>query len=79
MGPIGDIMTTATTPTTDQTATEGNGLRNFRKIADVENFYRFVHENGLRREAKLIVSAITTHLNKGKKKVRKKRKSKKLQ
>jgi hypothetical protein len=68
-----------TTATTEQPTTEGNGLRNFRKTADVENFYRFVHESGLRREAKLIVSAITTHLNKGKKKTRKKRKSKKLQ
>lgn len=75
-------MTTATattTPTTEQPGIEGKGLRNFRHTADVENFYRFVHENGLRREAKLIMSAISTHLNKGKKKTRKKRKSKKLQ
>jgi hypothetical protein len=68
-----------TTTTTETPTLEGKGLRNFRNSADVENFYRFVHENGLRREAKLIMSAIVSHLNKGKKKTRKKRKSKKLQ
>lgn len=68
-----------TTATTEQAAVEGKGLRNFKNSADVENFYRFVHESGLRREAKLIMSTIVDHLNKGKKKTRKKRKSKKLQ
>lgn len=69
---------TATT-TTNTEVTEGKGVRNFRSSADVENFYRFVHENGLRREAKLIFNTIVSQLNKSKKKVRKKRKTKKLQ
>ena len=67
------------TATTENAAGEGKGLRNFKNSADVENFYRFVHENGLRREAKLIMSSIVSALTKKKKKKTRKRRSKKLQ
>lgn len=56
-------------------------VRNFRNATDVENFYRFLNDNDLRKEAKL---ALETVLNKlaPKSKKRKKRNSagkKKLQ
>lgn len=33
-------------------------VRNFRSSVDIETFYRFVHENDLRREARLILELI---------------------
>lgn len=32
--------------------------RNFRAAVDIENFYRFVNENDLRREAKIMLELI---------------------
>lgn len=32
--------------------------RNFRTAIDIENFYRFVNDNDLRREAKLMLEMI---------------------
>ena len=52
-------------------------VRNFKAAADVENFYRFVHENGLRDEATKILKAI--HGVIGEKPKRKRRGRKKLQ
>ncbi|MBF0208771.1 MAG: hypothetical protein HQK53_18040 [Oligoflexia bacterium] len=52
---------------TDPTALNGN-LRNFRHSHDVENFYRFVYEHDLRREAKIIFDHIMTYFAKNKKK-----------
>ncbi|MDD0853888.1 hypothetical protein HBN50_12320 [Halobacteriovorax sp. GB3] len=52
--------------------------KNFKSSADVENFYRFVYENNLRREAKMILSAITG-LSKSASKTKRKRRSKKVQ
>ena len=49
--------------------------RNFRSSADVENFYRFVSENNLRREAKIVLQAIMKLVHESKKKS--KRESKK--
>lgn len=46
--------------------------RNFKNSPDVENFYRFVQENGLRREAKMIFDTVLKHFDK----VRKKKNSK---
>lgn len=37
---------------------ETRTVKNFRHNPDVENFYRFVHENGLRRESKMIFDAV---------------------
>ena len=49
-------------------------LRNFRKSPEVENFYRFVSENDLRREALMILEVITSKLAQ-----KKKKKSRKIQ
>jgi hypothetical protein len=32
-------------------AAEVMTLKNFRSNGDIENFYRYIHDNGLRREA----------------------------
>ena len=34
------------------------GVRDFRHNSEVENFYRFVHENGLRAEARMIINKV---------------------
>jgi riboflavin biosynthesis pyrimidine reductase len=61
---------------TETVSTDGKILRNFRNSADVENFYRFVHENDLRREAGLIMSTIVKALKNNEKKTKRKRKAK---
>jgi hypothetical protein len=54
-------MTKATTTTaTDDKATaapapEAMTIKNFRSNGDIENFYRYIHENGLRREAFMLM------------------------
>jgi hypothetical protein len=30
-------------------------IKNFRSNGDIENFYRYIHENGLRREAFMLM------------------------
>jgi hypothetical protein len=47
-------------------------LRNFRVAADVENFYRFIYENNLRSEAKLVFDSIIAVTSKKRKKRSKK-------
>jgi len=43
--------------------------RNFRSVPDVENFYRFIYENDLRRETKLILETLWSRfVKKGKRK-----------
>lgn len=54
------------------------GIRSFRSNVDVENFYRFVHENNLRREAKMLLDIAYAQIVKSQKK-RKKRNARKLQ
>lgn len=44
------------------------GFKNFRHSPDIENFYRFVHEHDLRREAKMILDRIMAYIAKTKKK-----------
>lgn len=44
------------------------GMRNFRNISEVENFYRFIHDNGMRREAKIMMEAVVNKLKKSSKK-----------
>lgn len=56
---------------------EGKSLRNFRHNTDIEGFYRFVKDNDLRREAKMILEVISKRNNQNKKK--KKRSKKALQ
>lgn len=64
-----------TAVTTENTEAAKTG-KNFRNSPDIENFYRFVHENDLRREAKAALELINTVLNPKKKR---KRRSKKIQ
>jgi len=52
-------------------------LRNFRSSADIENFYRFVFENNLRREAKMVLDTICKQINIEKKKAKRKGRTKK--
>ncbi len=53
-------------------------LKTFRKSKDLEDLYRFINENGLRREAHHALEFIYGRLNTTRKKTRG-RKSKKLQ
>ncbi|MBF0313021.1 MAG: hypothetical protein HQK50_07390 [Oligoflexia bacterium] len=57
-------------------ALANKGLRNFRHSSDIENFYRFVHEYDLRREAKTILDSIMSYVAKNN---RKKKKNKSIQ
>ena len=41
------------------------GGRNFRAAADIESFYRFIYENNLRDEARVLLKNIHTKLHKG--------------
>lgn len=51
-------------------------VKNFRNSADIENFYRFVHDNGLRFEAKKVLELVVKTINEAtKKKGRKSKKS----
>lgn len=52
-------------------------IRTFRKLADVENFYRFIFDNNLRAEARVMIEALFTHL--GGKKTKRKRRKKNVQ
>ncbi len=59
--------------------TAKGGLRAFRKSSDLEQFYRFVHENGLRREAFHALEYIVHKLTPPKKRRGRGKKAKKLQ
>jgi hypothetical protein len=48
-------MTEMTTPNDKNAAPEVMTLKNFRSNGDIENFYRYIHENGLRREAFMLM------------------------
>ena len=65
-----------TTTTTTETTDAVKPVRNFRNSPDIENFYRFIHENDLRREAKMIFEAINAKVNKS---AKKKSRAKKVQ
>lgn len=65
-----------TTTTTAESVETIKPVRNFRNSPDIENFYRFIHENDLRREAKMIFEAINAKVNKSSKR---KSRSKKVQ
>lgn len=52
------------------------GPRNFRHNPDVENFYRFVHDNQLRHEAKMLFKAILDKLKTKSKAAKKEKKIK---
>lgn len=48
-------------------------FKNFRTISEIENFYRFVHENDMRREALMALSAIVGKVQGKKKRSRSKK------
>ncbi len=52
--------------------------KSFRNTAEIENFYRFIHENDLRKEAKMIFEQLHAHIKMQKKKKKTRRKSKKV-
>ena len=69
-------MTKATTeekvtvpgPAAAAAAPEVMTLKNFRaNNADIENFYRFIHDNGLRREAGMMIEYAMDKLKKARK------------
>ncbi|HLE11005.1 MAG: hypothetical protein A2504_10365 [Bdellovibrionales bacterium RIFOXYD12_FULL_39_22] len=45
-------------PETPAIVDENSVINDFRQSRDVEKFYRFVHENDLRREAKLLINSV---------------------
>ena len=53
--------------------------KNFRSAPDVENFYRFIHENDLRKEAKTVLEAIIQAIKPKKKRKGRKKKAQTLQ
>jgi hypothetical protein len=55
--------------------TEVMTIKNFRSNGDIENFYRYIHENGLRREAFMLMEYAISKVAKA----RKGRRSKTLQ
>ena len=50
--------------TTEEKRIAKNNLNAFKKCADVENFYRFVSDHALRKEAKLILEDVVKLLKK---------------
>lgn len=55
-------------------------IRTFKSSPEVENFYRFISENGLRREARMIVEVVHKAWKNSQKKNKKRgRKKKTLQ
>ena len=57
-------MSKIVTPVTDdKTAVpEVMTIKNFRSNGDIENFYRFVNDNDLRREAKIMLEIIQSRV-----------------
>lgn len=42
-------------------------IKNFRTNGDIENFYRYIHENGLRREAFMLMEYAISKVSKARK------------
>lgn len=57
---------------------QANGIRSFKASSDVEDFYRFVHENDFRREAQVMLQAVHDLMSKQSKKGKKKKSRRKL-
>lgn len=58
-------MAKATT-TDEKTTTENMTIKNFRSNGDIENFYRYIHDNGLRREALMLMEYALSKVPKAK-------------
>lgn len=48
-------------------APEAMTLKNFRSNGDIENFYRYIHDNGLRREAFMLMEYAISKVAKARK------------
>ena len=61
--------TTTIAPTEEKSApvAEVMTLKNFRSNGDIENFYRYIHDNGLRREAFMMMEYAISKVAKVKK------------
>ncbi len=60
--------TTTTTGTEEKAAApEVMTLKNFRSNGDIENFYRYIHDNGLRREAFMLMEYAISKVAKARK------------
>lgn len=59
-------MSKAETAQTDVKPAEMT-IKNFRSNADIENFYRYIHDNGLRREAFMMMEYAISKITKAKK------------
>jgi hypothetical protein len=73
-------MTKMTTPAApaegkEAVAPEVMTIKNFRSNGDIENFYRYIHDNGLRREAFMLMEYALSKVAK----VRKGKRAKTLQ
>lgn len=65
-------MSKTTTTTEDKSAAgtatpEPMTIKNFRSNGDIENFYRYIHENGLRREAFMLMEYALSKVAKARK------------
>lgn len=48
-------------------SSEAMSVKNFRTNGDIENFYRYIHDNGLRREAFMLMEYAISKVAKVKK------------
>lgn len=58
---------TTTEDKAGSTPTEAMTLKNFRSNGDIENFYRYIHDNGLRREAYMLMEYALSKVAKARK------------
>ncbi len=43
---------------------EAASIKHFRNNNDIETFYRFIHDNGLRREASILMELVVKNMRK---------------
>ncbi len=62
-------MSKTATPVADEKTVvpEVMTIKNFRSNGDIENFYRYIHENGLRREAFMMMEYAISKVAKARK------------
>jgi len=62
-------MSKTAMPVTDEKTVvpEVMTIKNFRSNGDIENFYRYIHENGLRREAFMMMEYAISKVSKARK------------
>lgn len=63
------VMTTPAAGTDEKpgVAPEVMTIKNFRSNGDIENFYRYIHDNGLRREAFMLMEYAISKVAKARK------------